>query len=361
MSGSRMEGNGPTSPYSHGPGPQRTWAIVLVALGCIGAMVLVIGGGITFLALNRSGGEVAAPPETATMEPTTEAATETETETETEPESPGSRPAETSETAEPGSPEFEVLSPIDRPQGDEDDIWAVLEDNPLTDGSLPALGSCELPETPVEHSTEELQAVMDAAGDCLNQIWATASSDRELPWHSPEIVVYTWPDIPTSSCEADTFEEDFPRVCNLDYTIYWPEDYGRGADQSDPELVASTYLWDLSYMYMLRVSWDSSLSSYYNGLDALVGDDEDLGPEAWRRYNLQMQCLSAAAAMRVPEQSRPSQEFRDFLTDPDSWTAGEPPRSIEPSSRAHWLSEGFGADGDLSVCNTWEADEDLVA
>src|SRR5699024_12020448 len=91
------------------------------------------------------------------------------------------------------------------PQGDADDIWAVLEDNPLTDGSLPALGSCDLPETPVEHSAEELQAVLDAAGDCLNQLWATASSDRGLPWHSPEIVVYSWPDVPTSSCEEDTF------------------------------------------------------------------------------------------------------------------------------------------------------------
>src|SRR5699024_2630588 len=63
------------------------------------------------------------------------------------------------QTAEP--PEFGVLAPVDRPQGDADDIWAVLEDNPLTDGSLPALGSCDLPETPVEHSAEELQAVLD--------------------------------------------------------------------------------------------------------------------------------------------------------------------------------------------------------
>lgn len=327
--------------------------MVLVALGCIGAMVLAVGGGITFLALNRGDGEeVAAPPETETV--TTEPATEQPTESQT----PSSRPPE---TTEPESPEFEVLSPVERPGGDADDIRAILEDNPLTDGSLPALGSCDLPETPVEHSSEELQAVLDAAGGCLNQIWATASSDRGLPWNSPEIVVYTWPDIPTASCEEDTFEEDFPRVCNLDHTVYWPEGYGRGAEQSDPELVAAAYLWDLSYMYMIRVAWDSSVGAYYNGLDHLVGDDEDLGPEAWRRYNLQMQCLSAAATMRVPEQSRPSQEFRDVLTDPDSWSAGDPPRSIEPSSRAHWLAEGFGADGDLSACNTWQAEADLVA
>src|SRR5699024_1011389 len=284
----------------------------------------VVGGGITFLALNQSGGEEVAAPlesESATTEPTS--ATETDSET----DSPSSSAAETTEP-----PEFEVLSPIDRPQGDADDIWAVLEDNPLTDGSLPALGSCDLPETPVEHSSEELQAVLDAAGGWLNQIWATASSDRGLPWNSPEIVVYTWPDIPTASCEKDTFEEDFTRVCNLDHTVYCPDGYGRGAEQSGPELVAAAYLWDLSYMYMIRVAWDSSVGAYYNGLDHLVADDEDLGPEAWRRYNLQMQCLSAAATMRVPEQSRPSQEFRDVLTDPDSWSAGEPPRSIEPSS-----------------------------
>src|SRR5699024_10492208 len=39
---------GPTGPNSHGSGPKRTWALALVALGCIGAMVLVVGGGITF-------------------------------------------------------------------------------------------------------------------------------------------------------------------------------------------------------------------------------------------------------------------------------------------------------------------------
>src|SRR5690625_6397669 len=33
-----------------------------ISLGCIGAMVLVVGGGITFLALNQSGGEEVAAP-----------------------------------------------------------------------------------------------------------------------------------------------------------------------------------------------------------------------------------------------------------------------------------------------------------
>src|SRR5699024_8893574 len=103
---------GPTGPNSHGSGPKRTWALALVALGCIGAMVLVVGGGITFLALNQSGGEEVAAPlesESATTEPTS--ATETDSET----DSPSSSAAETTEP-----PEFEVLSPIDRPQGDAD-------------------------------------------------------------------------------------------------------------------------------------------------------------------------------------------------------------------------------------------------
>src|SRR5699024_2283173 len=127
-------------------------------------------------------------------------------------------------------PEFEVLSPVERPGGDADDIRAILEDNPLTDGSLPALGSCDLPETPVEHSSEELQAVLDAAGGCLNQIGATASSDRGLPWNSTEIGVRTRPDMPPASCEEDTFDGNFPRVCILDHTVYWPESYGRDAE-----------------------------------------------------------------------------------------------------------------------------------
>src|SRR5690625_7895170 len=97
-------------------------------------MCQVEGGGITCLAQMKIGGdEVAAPREceSATREQTS--ATETDSET----DSPSSSAAETTEP-----PEFEVLSPIDRPQGDADDIWAVLEDNPLTDGSQIGRASC---------------------------------------------------------------------------------------------------------------------------------------------------------------------------------------------------------------------------
>src|SRR5690625_7037255 len=77
-------------------------------------MCQVEGGGITCLAQMKIGGdEVAAPREceSATREQTS--ATETDSET----DSPSSSAAETTEP-----PEFEVLSPIDRPQGDADDI-----------------------------------------------------------------------------------------------------------------------------------------------------------------------------------------------------------------------------------------------
>lgn len=340
--------------FEPGPAPKRPWALIAVALGCIGALVLMVGGGLAFLALNSGGEETTAAPaegQTSESEPPPETPTETSEPESTEPE-----------TTEPEASGFEVISPIDVPPGDSDDLWAIMEDNPLTEGSLPAIGSCELPQTPVDHSEEELQEVLTAAGECLNGVWSTASSDRGLPWHSPTVEVYTWPDAPgTSSCDTDSFEEDFPRVCNLDQTIYWPAGYGTGAEQSDESFVATSYLWDLSYMYMLSLVWNSSLVAYFSTLSELVEDDEDLHAEVWRRYNLQMQCLSAAASMRVPEQARPAQELRDALLEESNWDAGTPPRSIEPASRVHWLSQGFGADGDISACNTWSAPADQVA
>ena len=347
---------GPTGPdgFRPDPAPKRPWALLLVALGCIGALVLTVGGGLTFLVLNSGGEETTAAP-----------AEDQATESQPPPELPTEPATETSppaETTEPQSPGFEVISPIDVPDGDSDALWAIMEDNPLTEGSLPALGSCELPETPVEHSDEELQEVLTAAGECLNGVWSTASSDRGLPWHSPTVEVYTWPDAPaSSSCDTESFEEDFPRVCNLDHTIYWPAGYGTGAEQSDASFVPTSYLWDLSYMFMLSVVWNSSLTAYFSTLSELVEDDEDLHAEVWRRYNLQMQCLSSAASMRVPEQARPKPEFREALLEESNWNAGTPPRSIEPASRVHWLSQGFGADGDISACNTWAAPADQVA
>src|SRR5699024_9978744 len=230
---------GPQGPGGAGQQPQRKrppWLLIGVAMTCVLAMLLVVGGGITFLAL-RQGED-------------TPIATDTSSEGTTTPEDPESSaeestsPPETTPAEEEGS-DFRVASPVDPPRGSVEELWAVLEDNPLTEGSLPELPECELPETPVEPSIEELQAVLDAASGCLNQMWATASSDRGLPWVSPTVVVYTHPDVPSdASCDTH-FSADFPRMCNLDSTIYWPVGYGTGLDLSDPADVPGAYLWDL--------------------------------------------------------------------------------------------------------------------
>ena len=234
-----------------------------------------------------------------------------------------------------------------------------MDDNPLTEGSLPDVTSCELPATPASKQTpEELQAVLAAANDCLNKVWAGASSDRGLPWTKPSIQVYTWPDIPESaSCEKDSFEEDFPRVCNLDGTIYWPTGYGTGASRSDDAAVPGAYLWDLSYLYMVAVVWNSSLGTYYAALDDQLAGDEERAEEAWRRYNLQMRCTAAAAAMQQPSSAQPVPELREKLLTESSWSGG----GLEPASRVQWLRAGIESGGDLSACNTWNAPADQVA
>lgn len=341
---------GPGGPGGFAPPPQRKrpWALITVALTCVLAMLLVVGGGITYLVLRQGGDET----QIATDEPseTTPAATTaaTPSEEETTPEQ--------SETSG-----FEVVAPYDPPTGSADELWSVMEDNPLTEGSLPELSTCELPETPVEPSVEELQAVLDASSTCLNQIWATASSDRGLPWVSPEVVVYSHPDIPPeSSCDSN-FSADFPRMCNLDSTVYWPVGYGTALDFNDPADVPGTYLWDLAYLYVNPVTWNSSLAIYYLTLrDELETTDEERFDEAWRRDNLQSQCLASATAMQVPSEAEPTPVLRDALTDPSNWSEGDPPRNIRPETRATWIERGFEAEGDLSVCNTWVADAEQV-
>ena len=266
---------GPQGPGGAGQQPQRKrppWLLIGVAMTCVLAMLLVVGGGITFLAL-RQGED-------------TPIATDTSSEGTTTPEDPESSaeestsPPETTPAEEEGS-DFRVASPVDPPRGSVEELWAVLEDNPLTEGSLPELPECELPETPVEPSIEELQAVLDAASGCLNQMWATASSDRGLPWVSPTVVVYTHPDVPSdASCDTH-FSADFPRMCNLDSTIYWPVGYGTGLDLSDPADVPGAYLWDLAYIYTNPVAWNSSVAFYYLSMrEDLETTDEELFVEA---------------------------------------------------------------------------------
>lgn len=338
----------PPPGYGQTPPPKKPWALIAVASGCILALLLGIGGGITYLAV--SGGE----------ETTAGGTTTTPQESTTPPESPESTTPSTEPPPETAT--YEVISPIDDVEGSADDVWAILAAYPLTEGTMGAIGACDLPETPVDHTAEQLQTVLDAAGACLDRVWATASSDRNLPWVAPDIVVFTWPDIPaTSACDADSFEERIPRMCNLDGTLYWPLGAGYGAQQDDPAEVASMYLWDLAFNYMNTITWNTSLWPYYRALDEKLEEDPERQEEANRRYALQHLCLASAASMRVPEASRPSQRVRDILTSEEHWTqAGGVTSTIAPSSRAHWVEQGFESEGDLTKCNTWTAPAEQV-
>lgn len=342
---------GPHGPGGHGgfaqpPQRKRPWALIGVALTCVLAMLLVVGGGLTYLVLRQGSDEAAvatdAPSETTTAPPTP-------SEEETTPEkSEGSG--------------FEVVAPYDPPTGTVDELWAVMEDNPLTEGNLPALSTCELPETPVEPSVEELGAVLNAASGCLNQLWATTSSDRDLPWVSPKVVVYTHPDVPPEATCDSNFSADFPRMCNLDGILYWPVGYGTAQNLTDPANVPGAYLWDLAYVYMNPVTWNSSLAIYYITMrNELETTDQERFDEAWRRDSLQSQCVASAVSMQVPSNAEPSAAVRDALTDASSWTEGDPPRTIRPETRAMWIERGFESEGDLSVCNTWVVETDQVS
>lgn len=345
---------GTPSPGWQSPPPRRgrSWALLAVAFSCVLALLLVVGGGITYLALRQNADESSV----ATGSPS---ASITEDVSPSDDASPDEEVSPTPEKSETSS--FEVVVPYDPPTGTVDELWDVMADNPLSEGSLPALSTCELPATPIEPDDAELQAVLDAASTCLNQVWATASSDRGLPWTSPEIVVYHHPDVPKEATCSDGFAADFPRVCNLDSTIYWPDGYGTGRDLEDAADVPAAYLWDLSYLYMNTVTWNSSLAVYYGTMSTQLEEtDDERHDEAWRRYNLQNQCLASAASMQVPSAAEPSKQLRDILTSPDTWEAGQPPKTITPENRALWIQRGFEADGDLSACNTWTADLEQV-
>lgn len=334
----------PGGPGSFGQQPprRRPWALIAVALGCVLAMVLVVGGGITYLVLSRDGDDSASTAD-APADPPTSGAVESPT------------PAE-------ASAPFEVVVPYDPPTGTADELWQVLSDNPLTEGTLPALATCDLPATPVEPSVEELEAVLNAASACLNQLWATASSDRGLPWLSPDIVVYTHPDVPAEATCDSQFSADAPRMCNLDSTIYWPVGFGTASDFTDPVNVPGAYLWDLAYVYTNTAFWNSSLTVYYGSLrDRFETSDPESFDEAWRRLNLQRLCLASAASMQLPAGAEPTPALREALTDPGHWTEGEPPRNISPESQSLWVERGFYSDGDVSVCNTWVADREQVS
>lgn len=343
--GPQGPGGGPTPPR------KRPWVLLGVAFTCVFALLLVVGGGVAFLVLRPDDEPPVAtdtPSETATTSPSEETTPSEEEESTT--------PEKSEESA------FEVVVPYDPPTGTPDELWDVLADNPLTEGSLPTPASCELPETPPNPSAEELQAVLDASATCLNQVWATASSDRGLPWVSPQIVVYEHPDVPAEAVCDSGFSADSPRVCNLDFTIYWPVGYGTATEFEDPANIPGTYLWDLSLQYTNTAAWNSSLTVYFVTMqDQLETSDPDRYDEAWRRFVLQRECLGSAVSMQVPGSAEPTEAVREALTDPANWEPGEPPYDIEPENRALWIERGFESGGDLSVCNTWTADAEQVS
>lgn len=342
---------GPQGPTFPGGKPPRKapWALIGVAMTCVLAMVLVVGGGLTYLVLRQGGDEAPIASDT----PSESAPSSTD------PETPSESESTTPEDPEPAA--FELAVPYDPPTGSPDELWEIMGNNPLTDGTLPTLPSCDLPETPLAPDAEQLQIVLDASAACLNQVWSTASSDRDLPWVSPEIVVYTHPDVPSGATCDSGFSADFPRMCNLDSTLYWPDSYGMALELTDPANVPGAYLWDLSYVYMSVVDWNSTLRVYFLTMrDQLEGTDEERFDEAWRRYNLNQQCLAAAASMQVPTAAEPSPALREALTDPDGWVEGEAPRNVRPETRAMWTERGFESQGDLSQCNTWTVDVDQV-
>ncbi|GAA1489294.1 hypothetical protein [Brachybacterium sacelli] len=354
MSGAGALGNGPGQGNQRRPGPswKQPWTLIMVALGCVAVLVITVGGGLTALILTRNG-EDDEPTVATSRTPTDAERSGNEVPTD---EQPG--PAEE-------TPSFEVVLPYDELPGTVEDLQGVLADNPLTRGTLPTVGSCELPETPAgTQSPEEIQAVLDAGGDCLHSIWSIASSDRGLPWSNPSIQVYTPPEVPAeASCDRGSFSPHSPLMCNIDGALYWPAGSGVGAEISDAQNIPGAYLWDLATSEMPAVEWNSSVGVYYvsmlNGIEEQEADgqESEAYKEATRRYSLQNLCLGSAASMQVPTAVEPTKALRAVLMDESTWEAD----GIAPASRVHWIRAGFESAGDLGACNTWEAPADLVA
>lgn len=343
------------APYETGggqqtPPPKRPWPLIAVALGCITALVLVIGGGITYLMLNRSGPEPTAEDTTTTEPSTTEPPS-------TDPESPSA-----SETPTDG-PTFEAISPIDKPEGTGDDMVTIMSNSPMTTGTIPAVRECEVPSTPVEHTPEQLQAMLSALGGCLSQAWSRAASDRGLSWSAPRITVFTWPDIPAdAACKAETFDEGQARMCNLDNVLYWPVGYGKTGDPQTPDEVPGAYLFNLSVQYLNAVTWQMSLYVYADNAEKKYeaeGDEEGRRLAA-HRWAMQLYCLTGVSIGQMPDTVQPSEGILQRITDPQNWSTGEPPYDFKPEQRVSWLEKGLESGGELGQCNAWAAPESTV-
>lgn len=330
-------GWGQTPPPSGPPAPKkRPWLLVAGALGCVALLVLVVAGGIGFLAWRSWTPDPTAGPET-----TSSASTDPS----------GSAPAPS--PAEPTT--FEPISPIDENTRTAEENREVLATSPMTAGGIPAIGTCELPAITADPTQEALQAFLDAGTGCISGAWASLLGEKNLSWSTPKVVVYTWPDVPDSSCAPNTFQQYEPRMCNLDTTLYWPLEAGNLATHAAPEDVPSAYLVDLAHSLMNPLTWQTSIAVYYqNYLD----DFEESDPQwrdGYRRFNLQMRCLSSATTMQLPAELRPSEALQAIMLDEGTWTVGDDPRSIPTSSMVTWVRTGLDSGGDVSDCNTWNA------
>lgn len=314
--------------------PVGPW--IVGVCGCLVLLLVAIGGGALAVILSqRSDDEASADPSATSSSDFS------------------SKPPET-------PPPFTPADPYEKLTLSEQETREVLQTNPLTRGTLPTAGECDLPKLAAKHSDDELEAFLNAGESCLTQVWSTASSDRSMPWATPSIVVYSWPDVPKSSCEKDTFERDYPRVCNLDNTIYWPADYD-ASDSKDPaEDYPAHLMWGLALVQQTTVMWQSSIGLYYQHLDDEVGDDQKAQDEAHRRYVLQNQCMAAATVMQLPDGARPSAALQKSVLDAPARKDNTDPTISEDSQDA-WIRAGLESEGDLGACNSWTAESSDVS
>ncbi|MFC0672650.1 hypothetical protein [Brachybacterium hainanense] len=310
---------------------RRALPLLAGAAGCVMLLVLVIAGGIGYLVL-RPGPGSPAPPSTTASSPSSSAAAA-----------------------------FEVIRPDEENTRSPEELRTVLAANPLTQGRLPATGPCTLPEVAVDSTPEQLQTFLQAGVDCYARSWAPAMSDRNLPWATPRVVVFVWPELPPGhGCDSSEFTQTRPTMCDLDETLYWPVGAGSfaraviGGELPASDL-AGAYLWDIGVQMTRTMAWQSSLVLYMTHLQTAHEDSDPELRDTYRRTNLQLLCVSAASSVQLPEELRPSTTLRARLLDESSWTRGEEPRTLPPSASIRWLRTGLESRGDLSHCNTWTA------
>ncbi len=323
------------------------WITVVLAVGCILALLLSIIGGVGYLVLVKNNAGPAA------SESTSGAPTESES---------TSTSGTATVTDEP-SPTFEVIAPDETPPVGPGQIRAILADNPITSGSLPRVGTCALPDAPLNPTKEQLQDLLNAAAGCLDQVWAGAMSDRNLGWSMPRVVVFEGAAPQGSRCTADTFRKDSPRMCNLDNTIYWPVTTSWKAEPTTVAELKAAAVAGLSYYVTQAMLWQSSVSIYANYLmdkykNAGLAEEERM---AIHRWNFQARCIAMASVSVLPQEVQPTGSYRDRYLDPAAHKGSEPPFDYKGETIAEWFRRGLDSQGDLATCNVWTVSEDEVS